>query len=71
MPASEVIALRETDLAAFDRIFKKANFSTWRFKLRAKQESYQGEMKMRLSVISMSPVPYSLESNLLLDYILA
>lgn len=63
--------MRESDLAAFDRVFKKANFSTWRFKLRAKQETYQGEMKMRLSVISINPVPLIQESNMLLDHILA
>ena len=63
--------LRESDLAAFDRVFKKANFSTWRFKLRAKQEAYQGEMKMRLSIISIAPVPFIQESHLLLDHMLA
>ncbi|KAM0683475.1 single-stranded DNA binding [Mitosporidium daphniae] len=71
LPASDLVKMRESDLAAFDRVFKKANFSTWRFKLRAKQETYQGEMKMRLSVISINPVPLIQESNMLLDHILA
>lgn len=66
-PASDMVALRDADRAAFDRAIKNATFTSWRLKLRAKQETYQGELKPRLSVISMVPIPSAQETGLLLD----
>jgi hypothetical protein len=36
-------------------------------RLRAKQETYQGETRLRISVVSVSPLEFVKESKLLID----
>jgi replication factor A1 len=67
--AEEMYHLKINDDVAYSAVFKEAVFKPYLFRLRAKQESYQGEMKLRCNVLSAIPVNAEEESNLLIEQI--
>jgi replication factor A1 len=58
---------------AYEQVFKDANFKTYLFKCRAKQELREetGETKIRFHVLAATPVNYKQESHFLLEEIAA
>ncbi|KAI8998395.1 replication protein A 70 kDa DNA-binding subunit [Gaertneriomyces semiglobifer] len=56
--ADEMVQLRDMDSKAADEVFNAATFKTYSFKLRAKSETYQDEVKVRSSVMSFAPIDY-------------
>lgn len=66
MPAEELHRLKLEDEEAFKKVFEKAQLQPFLFKLRIKQEQYNGEMKIRSTVISALPLAHSDESKRLI-----
>ena len=65
--AEEAQKLQEAgDKKGFERLFKNALFQPFMFKLRAKAEMVQDEMRMRISTLTVNPVDYKAESRRLL-----
>ncbi|XP_073336029.1 replication protein A 70 kDa DNA-binding subunit-like [Pagrus major] len=61
--------LRETDEAAFDEVFQKANFTTHIFKNRVKLETYNDESRVKVTVMEVQPVDHREYSRRLLNNI--
>ncbi|XP_070700384.1 replication protein A 70 kDa DNA-binding subunit-like [Pempheris klunzingeri] len=61
--------LRDTDEAAFDEVFQKANFTTHIFKNRAKVETYNDESRVKVTVMEVQPVDHREYSRRLLGNI--
>ncbi|KAM4545166.1 replication protein A 70 kDa DNA-binding subunit-like isoform 2-T2 [Odontesthes bonariensis] len=61
--------LRETDEAAFDEVFQKANFTTHIFKNRVKLETYNDESRVKATVMEVLPVDHREYSRRLLNNI--
>jgi replication factor A1 len=71
-PAKEVDDIKkEGSQEKFDAVFKKALFQTCLFKIRAKAELRDDEMRQRAHIISASPLNFKEESQNLLDQIAA
>lgn len=69
MPAEELHRLKLDDEEDFKKVFERASLQTYLFKLRVKQEYYNGEMKIRNTVITALPCNYAEESKRLADKI--
>jgi replication factor A1 len=67
--AEEMYYLKASDESAFSTVFKDALFKQFLFRCRAKQESYQGENKVRLNIQSAAPISPTEESKLLIQNI--
>uniref|UniRef100_A0AAX7VNS0 Replication protein A subunit n=1 Tax=Astatotilapia calliptera TaxID=8154 RepID=A0AAX7VNS0_ASTCA len=61
--------LRDTDEAAFDEVFQKANFTTHIFKNRVKLETYNDESRVKVTVMEVQPVDHREYSRRLLQNI--
>ncbi|KAM7374453.1 hypothetical protein PAMP_007109 [Pampus punctatissimus] len=61
--------LRETDEAAFDEVFQKANFKTHIFKNRVKLETYNDEARVKVTVMEVTPIDHREYSRRLLSNI--
>ncbi|KAE8287392.1 Replication protein A 70 kDa DNA-binding subunit [Larimichthys crocea] len=61
--------LRDTDEAAFDEIFQKANFTTHIFKNQAKLETYNDESRVKVTVKEVQPIDHREYSRRLLSNI--
>ncbi|XP_068187891.1 replication protein A 70 kDa DNA-binding subunit-like [Antennarius striatus] len=61
--------LQETDEAAFDEVFQKANFTTHIFSNKVKLETYNDETRLRVTVMDVQPVDHREYSRRLLDNI--
>lgn len=61
--------LRDTDEAAFDEVFQKANFTTHIFKNRAKLETYNDESRIKVTVMEVQPIDHREYSRRLLSNI--
>uniref|UniRef100_A0A674NW75 Replication protein A subunit n=1 Tax=Takifugu rubripes TaxID=31033 RepID=A0A674NW75_TAKRU len=61
--------LRDTDEAAFDAVFQKANFTTHIFKNRVKLETYNDESRVKVTVMEVQPVNHREYSRMLLSNI--
>ncbi|KAI3373746.1 hypothetical protein L3Q82_022341, partial [Scortum barcoo] len=61
--------LRDTDEAAFDEVFQKANFTTHIFKNRVKLETYNDESRVKVTVIEIQPIDHREYSRRLLSNI--
>lgn len=55
--------------AEYSAVFKEALFKPYIFRIRAKQENYQGEMKLRCNVMAALPVNSEEECKFLIDKI--
>jgi replication factor A1 len=68
--ADEVMRWKQDgDIDRFAACFTTATYKTYHLKVRAKQESYQGEMKVRCQVISATPIDYIHDSKVLISNI--
>ncbi|XP_070839802.1 replication protein A 70 kDa DNA-binding subunit-like isoform X2 [Chaetodon trifascialis] len=61
--------LRDTDEAAFDEVFQRANFTTHIFKNRVKLETYNDESRVKVTVMEVQPVDHREYSRRLLSNI--
>ncbi|ORY84332.1 replication factor-A protein [Protomyces lactucae-debilis] len=71
--AGELQALKNVggnDAAFKDRV-QEAHGSSWIFKLKAKQDSYNGQVKVRTQILQASPLDYGKECKLLEEQIAA
>mmetsp|Transcript_5388 Transcript_5388/g.8464 ORF Transcript_5388/g.8464 Transcript_5388/m.8464 type:complete len:593 (+) Transcript_5388:36-1814(+) len=55
--------------SAFESVFAEANFKSFMFKIRAKADNNQDEVRVRCHVIQATPIDYRKESQTLLDQI--
>lgn len=56
---------------AFESVFQDANFKSYMFKIRAKADHSQDEVRVRCHILSATPIDYRKESQMLLDKIAA
>ncbi|XP_028278141.1 replication protein A 70 kDa DNA-binding subunit-like isoform X2 [Parambassis ranga] len=61
--------LRDTDEAAFDQVFQKANFTTHIFHNRVKLETYNDESRVKVTVLDVQPIDHRDYSRRLLSNI--
>ncbi|CAG08885.1 unnamed protein product, partial [Tetraodon nigroviridis] len=61
--------LRDTDEAAFDAVFQKANFTSYIFKIRVKLETYNDESRVKATVMEVQPLDHREYSRRLLGNI--
>ncbi|XP_060911055.1 replication protein A 70 kDa DNA-binding subunit-like isoform X2 [Labrus mixtus] len=61
--------LRDTDEAAFDEVFQKANFTTHIFKNRVKLETYNDEVRLKVTALEVQPIDHREYSRRLLSNI--
>ncbi|KAJ3149871.1 Replication factor A protein 1 [Geranomyces michiganensis] len=58
--ADEMVAMRESgNQSEYEAVFKAAAFKTCTFKVRAKAETYQDEVKVRVNVMSFTPMDWA------------
>jgi len=68
--AQEVSEFRQTaNDKMFERVFQEANFRSYLFKCRAKQDFMNDEKRVRLHVMQATPINFKQESHFLLDQI--
>lgn len=67
--AEEMNNLKQIDENQFNEIIKQASFKDYTFRIKIKQENYQGEVKIRNSIISLSSPNFIEESKRLLNFI--
>lgn len=60
--ANELVESKETDNEKATEAFNQANFSTWIWRVRSKQDNYQGQIRVRYQVTDAWPVDYKSES---------
>jgi replication factor A1 len=68
--AQDLIDIKDADLTAFQKIVREACFQRYLFRLRIKNEIYQGESKSRASIISLAKPDYSKETRMVLDWLI-
>ncbi|XP_074529240.1 replication protein A 70 kDa DNA-binding subunit-like isoform X2 [Halichoeres trimaculatus] len=61
--------LKDTDEAAFDEVFQKANFTTHIFKNRVKLETYNDEARVKVTVLEVQPIDHREYSRRLISNI--
>ncbi|KAG5636412.1 hypothetical protein H0H81_008152 [Sphagnurus paluster] len=67
MPANDLVEIRDNNEAKFNVILHKANCTTYNFACRAKQDEYNGTMRTRYGISSISPLNYKEEAMALRD----
>lgn len=67
--ASTLVEYKESDTAKANEVFNKANFNTWVWRVRGKQDNFQGQVRVRYQVVDISPVDYKSESARLIKLI--
>lgn len=60
--ANTLVEYKENDLAKADEVFRNATFTMWTWRVRGKQDSYQGQIKVRYQVLDAQPVDFKEES---------
>jgi replication factor A1 len=68
-PALDMLEWKEGDPTRYQAAIKTATFQRFVFRLRIKNELYQGESKMRASILSLTKPDYARESKMLLDWL--
>ncbi|KAG2205081.1 hypothetical protein INT47_002175 [Mucor saturninus] len=61
--ANELIALKDNDAGAAQKVINRALFQTFNFKVRAKTESYNDLTRVKYSCVSVSPIDFLQESK--------
>lgn len=61
--AEEMFYLRANNEAEYQAVIKEALFKQYVFRIRAKQENYQGEQKLRCNIMAALPASYEEESK--------
>jgi replication factor A1 len=67
--ANELVQSKETDNEKATEAFSNANFSTWVWRVRGKQDNFQGQVRVRYQVMDAFPVNYKGESEKLVKFI--
>jgi replication factor A1 len=67
--ANTLVEYKENDTAKANDVFNKANFSTWTWRVRGRQDNFQGQMRVRYQVLDAWPVDYKRESESLVKLI--
>jgi replication factor A1 len=67
--ANELVESTETDNVKATEAFNHANFSTWIWRVRGKQDNFQGQVRVRYQVLDAFPVDYKRESEKLVKLI--
>jgi len=67
--AAEISKLRQEGSPEFETIFNEATFRTYNFKLRAREENYNDETRIKCNVLDLYPLNYVDESQKLLTLI--
>ena len=63
VPAEKLGHLKDTDEAAFDKVFQDATFKQFIIKIRAKYETYQDETRLKCSAVSATPLDFKAEAR--------
>jgi replication factor A1 len=61
--ANTLVEYKETDTSKATDVFNKASFSTWTWRVRGKQDNFQGQVRVRYQVLDAWPVDYKKESE--------
>jgi len=67
--ADTLVEYKETDTAKANEVFNNANFSTWTWRVRGKQDNFQGQVRVRYQVLDAFPVDYRKECERLIKVI--
>ena len=67
--ANTLVEYRDSDTAKADQVFQNANFTTWTWRVRSKQDNFQGQVRVRYQVLDAWPVDYKRESERLVKLI--
>ena len=67
--ANTLVEYKETDLAKANEVFANATFTMWAWRVRSKQDNYQGQVKMRYQVMDAQPVDFAQEAQRLVKVI--
>jgi hypothetical protein len=67
--ANTLVEYKETDISKANDVFNAANFSTWTWRVRGKQDNFQGQVRVRYQVLDAFPVDYKKESERLVKLI--
>ena len=67
--ANTLVEYKETDLAKANEVFQNATFTMWSWRVRVKQDNYQGQVKVRYQVMDAQPVDFKVESARLVKLI--
>lgn len=67
MPANELVQIKDNEDSKFNIILHKANCTTYNFACRAKQDEYNGTVRVRYGISSISRVDYREEAMVLRD----
>jgi replication factor A1 len=54
---------KETDGVKAEEVFSATNFSTWVWRVRGQQDNFQGQVRVRYSVLDAWPIDYKRESE--------
>jgi replication factor A1 len=67
--ANTLAEYRETDTSKATDVFNEATFKTWVWRVRGKQDSYQGQVRVRYQVMDVYPLDFKKESERLVKLI--
>src|SRR5262245_13343929 len=67
--ANDLVEQKETDTAKAIETFNAATFVPWVWRVRAKQDNYQGQVRVRYQVMDAFPLDYKRESQKLIKFI--
>jgi replication factor A1 len=67
-PAAEVAQLKEDNMSnEYEAVFEAVNFKTYLFTIRAKEETYQEEQRVKCNIVDMNPLDFVAESKNLIN----
>jgi replication factor A1 len=67
--ADTIVESKETDNVKADEVFTATNFSSWVWRVRAQQDNFQGQVRVRYQVVDASPIDYKRENERLVKLI--
>lgn len=62
-PADVLVPIKEQESQKYASIIKQSLFKTFVFHCRAKNEMYQNEQKLKVSIVGLDPVDWRQETN--------
>jgi replication factor A1 len=67
--ANTLAEYRDTDTSKSTEIFNEATFKSWVWRVRGKQDNYQGQVRVRYQVMDALPLDFKKESEKLVKLI--
>eukprot|EP01123_Difflugia_compressa_P015744 TRINITY_DN9047_c0_g1_i1.p1 TRINITY_DN9047_c0_g1~~TRINITY_DN9047_c0_g1_i1.p1 ORF type:complete len:113 (-),score=7.02 TRINITY_DN9047_c0_g1_i1:3-341(-) len=67
--ANSVKQMRDTQDPRIETLFATATFRRYNFKMKAQEELYQDEQRIKLTIQSVQPIDYVQESHMLIEKI--